>query len=71
MPSILLVNGETAVTVSEGEDYTRRQSTLRGGSHDGMHSIGHVGHAAIGLHIVEQVHTEIVETEVGYRHACL
>ncbi|OIQ77870.1 hypothetical protein GALL_404360 [mine drainage metagenome] len=69
MQPVVLTDVDARVAVTQGEDHARAQAQLRFGGHHGVHATWHVAQLAIGLHVVEQVHAEVIEPQVGDRHS--
>ena len=59
------------VDVAQREDDAGLQAQLGLRRHDGVHAVGHAVELAVLLDVVEQVHAEVVEPEIGDRDAGL
>lgn len=53
------------VAIAQREDDTRVQARSWLGWHHGVHAVGHIAQFAMLFDVVEQVHAEVVEAEVG------
>ena len=68
MQPILLIDVDSMIAVAQCEDDAGVQSHCGPGRDNRMHAIRHVSKVAIGFDIVQQVHAEVIQAEVGDGH---
>ena len=71
MQPVLLVDVHAVVDVLQREDDAGRQAQLWLGGDHGVHPEGHVVELAMLFDVIEQVHPEVVQPEIGDRDAGL
>ena len=71
VPRLMGGDVDLGVAIAQREDHARLQPELRIGRDDGMHAVGHVAGLPVGLDVVQQVHAEVVQAQVGDRDAGL
>ena len=69
--AVLLVQpkAQRGVEVAQGEDHAGLQATFWVCRYHGMQPVGHLAGFALRLDVPQQVHAEVVQTQVGDRNA--
>ena len=65
MQTVLAVDVHAFVAIAKREDDAGHEAALGSGGDDGVHALRDAGEVAVRLDVVDQVHAEIVEPEVG------